>query len=165
VNKYVRRYVVPTLGCVAFLAVTGCSQAAAPGNVMNNTAASAPANNTDNTSNASGTGHMTNSANAPNPQKAPSTPTTSVTSASSAEELVKSIFKDQMAKDPKLQVTTDHTYSDGTHTVYAVHVYNALSDHTATIAWIDVRDDGMVRDGLARNAWGSVNQFKTQHPQ
>ncbi|GMA51887.1 hypothetical protein GCM10025857_32440 [Alicyclobacillus contaminans] len=154
-NRSLRRYVIPTAAISIFALLTGCSSSSGGGSPVNNTVVSGPSNQTDNSA-----PPTTNSpsANIPSPARE-----SGIHSNADAVKLVQTLFQSQLAKDKNLMIQVDHTSTEAGHTVYSVHVFDSTSNHVATIAWVDVRDDGMVRDGIARDAWTTPSDYQSKH--
>jgi len=85
--------------------------------------------------------------------------TLKIDSADKAVAYVKDGIGNKMKTDATLHIEMDHVEKASGHTVYVVHVFDKMVDHTATIYWIDVRDDGMLQDDLLSNGWQTLTGF------
>lgn len=151
---------IPAIAVVAMLLATGCSHSTTAAVSNNSVEITSPSGGvTNNTTNETST---TNATNTTDQNSSPNTTSGTVTS-DQAVQLVTDMYKAQLKAHPKLKVTMDHTDTDNNHKYFVIHVFDDLSDHVATIAWVHVRDDGMVRDGIVRGNWMTVDEFKAQN--
>lgn len=118
---------------------------------VSNGATVAPSSNTSNTTNTSSANTTTN------------TPPVALTAnQQAAVKVVSAMYAAQAAKDATMKFAYNSTQTSGGHKVYVVQVYDEVNNNAATVAWVWVRDDGMVENGLLQSGWVTQAQYKAQ---
>lgn len=87
-----------------------------------------------------------------------------VTSELQALQIVTNLYSGAKKTDPNLTISLDGTSVQNGHTVYQIHVFDDMKTHTATLAWIYVRDDGYLEDYLLPHGWVLPADFFREYP-
>lgn len=129
------------------------------GNTTNDVSNSTQNTTTNNTGNSTGGTGANNTATTNTTAPAAPSGNVAVSSPGQAVAIVSQMYAAIKAKDSNLTVMNDHTTQQDGHTVYVIHVFDNMTDHIATVAWINVRDDGKVENGLTPNGWVAPSQY------
>ncbi|MCL6592735.1 MAG: hypothetical protein K6T31_02050 [Alicyclobacillus sp.] len=163
--RHRRHWACVLLGLVFALAGCGGGGAAAHPAANQTEAAAAtsslPARNETSATSVSAPASATSST--PSTPAATSTPgeVTVVDAGQAAVQMVRQVYAATHRAGAPLQFAFDHASVVQGHTVYTVHVFQTVNNHTSTVQWVDVRDDGLLRDSIQQGAWMSAQQF---HP-
>lgn len=83
-----------------------------------------------------------------------------VQDSAAAVKLVQSMYTSESKKDPNLRIQFDSTVSESGHVVYVVRVFDEMLDHTASLDWVLVRDDGSVKSEFFQSNFGPPSTYE-----